>query len=123
MARFYRPGTASRYADARRSLTTALLKRGHRAWRDKKRHCNREQPSLWLLVAAPQMFDFCGQFVRDLLEAALQTAEVALAERSKSDTATCCLEAHRLLMRLNPENAAKFRPVVEVLEAQMAAVD
>ncbi len=58
-----------------------------------------------------------------LLDGKEVTAEVALAERSKSDTATCCLEAHRLLMRLNPENAAKFRPVVEVLEAQMAAVD
>jgi anti-anti-sigma regulatory factor len=48
-------------------------------------------------------------------------AEVARGEPSKDDTTRCCLEAHRLLMRLKPENAAKFRPVVEMIENQLAA--
>lgn len=45
--------------------------------------------------------------------------EVKLGAPSKGDTARCCLEAHRLLMQLKPENEAKFRPVTEMLERQM----
>ena len=46
-------------------------------------------------------------------------AEIARGEPSKDDTTRCCLEAHRLLMQLKPENAAKFRPVVELIESQL----
>lgn len=46
-------------------------------------------------------------------------AEIALGEVTKDDTTRCCLEAHRLLMQLKPENAAKFRPVVELIERQL----
>ena len=46
--------------------------------------------------------------------------EIALGQHSKTEMASCCLEAHRLLMKLKPENAAKFRTVTEILEQQLA---
>jgi anti-anti-sigma regulatory factor len=48
-------------------------------------------------------------------------ATVATGGHSKEYMATCCLEAHRLLMALKPENAAKFRAVTEILEQQLQA--
>lgn len=50
-----------------------------------------------------------------------QCQEIALAQHSKTEMTTCCLEAHRLLMNLKPENAAKFRTVTEILEQQLSA--
>ena len=46
---------------------------------------------------------------------------VTIGGHSKEDLAACCLEAHRLLMALKPENAAKFRAVTEILEQQLQA--
>ncbi len=46
--------------------------------------------------------------------------EIKLGAPSKGDTARCCLEAHRLLMQLKPENEAKFRPVTDMLEEQIS---
>ncbi len=48
--------------------------------------------------------------------------ELELAQHSKTEMATCCLEAHKLLMKLKPENAAKFRTVTEILEQQLSTV-
>lgn len=48
-------------------------------------------------------------------------AEITVGGHSKTELTTCCLEAHRLLMTLKPENEAKFRAVTEVLESQLAA--
>jgi anti-anti-sigma regulatory factor len=47
--------------------------------------------------------------------------EIALGQHSKAEMTACCLEAHRLLMKLKPENAAKFRTVTEILEQQLSA--
>lgn len=55
------------------------------------------------------------------LEDGKEGAEVLVGGHSKTELATCCLEAHRLLMTLKPENAAKFKTVTEVLESQLAA--
>jgi anti-anti-sigma regulatory factor len=52
----------------------------------------------------------------DLTEA----EELELAQHTKTEMATCCLEAHKLLMKLKPENAAKFRTVTEILEQQLS---
>ena len=38
---------------------------------------------------------------------------------SKSEVAECCLEAHRILMALKPENVAKFRSLEQVLTTQL----
>jgi anti-anti-sigma regulatory factor len=46
--------------------------------------------------------------------------EVATGAFSRKETTSCCLEAHRLLMALKPENAAKFQEVTRMLEAQLA---
>jgi len=40
---------------------------------------------------------------------------------SKLETAECCLEAHRFLMALKPENKAKFAEVTRILEQQIEA--
>lgn len=45
--------------------------------------------------------------------------EVVSEPSSRQEVARCCLEAHRLLMALKPENEAKFREVAQVLEAQL----
>jgi anti-sigma B factor antagonist len=41
-----------------------------------------------------------------------QTAE-------RSETTVCCLEAHRYLMALKPENISKFQELTKALEAQL----
>jgi len=45
--------------------------------------------------------------------------EIQRADHSKVEVAECCLEAHRILMALKPENAAKFRAVEQILSAQL----
>lgn len=40
--------------------------------------------------------------------------------RTKEDITRSCLEAHRMLMELNPENAARFRDVTEYLREDLA---
>jgi len=45
--------------------------------------------------------------------------QVPVGGHSKDTMAKCCLDAHRLLMCLKPENAAKFKTVTEVLEQQL----
>lgn len=45
--------------------------------------------------------------------------QVSVGGHSKDEMARCCLDAHRLLMGLKPENAAKFKTVTEVLEQQL----
>lgn len=45
--------------------------------------------------------------------------EVTLGESSKRQVAECCLEAHRLLMALRPDNIAKFQELTRTLERQL----
>ncbi len=45
--------------------------------------------------------------------------EVRPGEQTHQEVAECCLEAHRVLMALNPANAAKFRAVEQILVAQL----
>lgn len=45
--------------------------------------------------------------------------EVRPGEQTNQEVAECCLEAHRVLMALNPANAAKFRAVEQILVAQL----
>ena len=45
--------------------------------------------------------------------------ELEPAQISRTEIATCCLDAHRILMALKPENVAKFRSVEQVLAAQL----
>ncbi len=47
------------------------------------------------------------------------TESVSVGGHSKDEMASCCLEAHRFLMALKPENAAKFKAVTEILEQQL----
>ena len=47
--------------------------------------------------------------------------EVAPGGDSKEEVAVCCLEAHRFLMALNPQNQPKFRELTRVLEQQIPA--
>lgn len=47
--------------------------------------------------------------------------EAELGGASKREVAECCLEAHRILMALRPENVAKFQELTRVLERQMEA--
>lgn len=47
------------------------------------------------------------------------TQDVQPGQHSKVEVAECCLEAHRILMALKPENIAKFRAVEQVLVAQL----
>lgn len=49
--------------------------------------------------------------------------QVPVGGHSKDTMAKCCLDAHRLLMSLKPENSAKFKTVTEVLEQQLQATD
>lgn len=44
---------------------------------------------------------------------------VPAGTHSKSEVAECCLEAHRILMALKPENVAKFRSLEQVLTTQL----
>ena len=44
---------------------------------------------------------------------------VQVGGHSKDEMAVCCLEAHRFLMALKPENSAKFKAVTEILEQQL----
>ena len=47
--------------------------------------------------------------------------ELTLSHHSRTEVTACCLEAHRILMALKPENVAKFRSVEQVLAAQLSA--
>lgn len=47
--------------------------------------------------------------------------ELQPGEHSKTELAECCLEAHRILMALKPENVAKFRAVEQVLATKLGA--
>ena len=52
----------------------------------------------------------------DLLpESLAKTNEVALEPASKAEVLKCCLDAHRALMALKPENVAKFEAVERFL--------
>lgn len=46
-------------------------------------------------------------------------ATLVPAGGSRTDTAQCCLEAHRLLMALRPENVARFSELTRMLEQQL----
>lgn len=46
--------------------------------------------------------------------------EVPTPTADRTATAECCLDAHRFLMTLKPENRGKFQAVVSTLEAQLA---
>lgn len=43
-------------------------------------------------------------------------------DQTSREVAACCLEAHRILMALKPENVAKFRGVEQVLAAELDLV-
>lgn len=45
--------------------------------------------------------------------------EVGVGSSSKRQVAECCLESHRLLMALRPENVAKFQELTRTLERQL----
>lgn len=45
--------------------------------------------------------------------------EVDVGTSSKRQVAECCLESHRLLMALRPENVAKFQELTRTLEQQL----
>lgn len=45
--------------------------------------------------------------------------EVSSTSASKQETAECCLEAHRFLMALKPENQGKFAELTRILEQQI----
>ncbi len=47
--------------------------------------------------------------------------EVPTGGSSREQVAECCLEAHRLLMALRPENVGKFRELTRMLESQLQA--
>ena len=47
--------------------------------------------------------------------------EVVRVGADRKEMTACCLEAHRLLMALKPENQAKFQEVTRMLEAQLTA--
>lgn len=47
--------------------------------------------------------------------------ELVAESHSKAEVAECCLEAHRILMALKPENIAKFRSLEQVLVKQIGA--
>jgi anti-anti-sigma regulatory factor len=50
--------------------------------------------------------------------ALVEAKELTAIPRTKWELAECCLEAHRLLMALRPENEAKFRELTRALEHQ-----
>ena len=47
--------------------------------------------------------------------------ELELSPYSKHEVTAFCLEAHRILMALKPENVAKFRSVEQLLAAELSA--
>jgi anti-anti-sigma factor len=47
--------------------------------------------------------------------------EVACGNYSRSDQTACCLEAHRLLMALKPENRSRFADLTRMLENDLLA--
>lgn len=46
--------------------------------------------------------------------------EVAAGPSSKKETALCCLDAHRFLSAIKPENRDKFADVTQILEREVA---
>ena len=52
-----------------------------------------------------------------------ETTEVALQLSSKSEILKCCLDAHRALMALKPENVAKFEAVEQFLSREAARLE
>jgi anti-anti-sigma regulatory factor len=48
-------------------------------------------------------------------------AEIERGPVDRAENTVCCLEAHRLLMTLKPENAPKFQELTRMLESQIAA--
>lgn len=48
------------------------------------------------------------------------TEEMIRVGADRKEMTVCCLEAHRLLMALKPENEAKFQEVTRMLESQLA---
>jgi anti-anti-sigma regulatory factor len=52
-----------------------------------------------------------------------ETTEVALQPSSKSEILKCCLDAHRALMALKPENVAKFEAVEQFLSRESARLE
>jgi len=62
--------------------------------------------------------------VQRIQEGDVQTPSVSFEElppgqHTKAEIATNCLEAHRILMALKPENVAKFRSLEQTLAAQL----
>ena len=55
----------------------------------------------------------------DAASGSADTESVSVGGHSKDEMAGCCLEAHRFLMALKPENAVKFKAVTEILEQQL----
>lgn len=46
--------------------------------------------------------------------------EIVANSGNRREVTACCLEAHRLLMALKPENESKFQEVTRMLESQLA---
>ncbi|MBL9176171.1 MAG: STAS domain-containing protein [Verrucomicrobiales bacterium] len=49
--------------------------------------------------------------------------ELARGSESRAETTECCLDAHRFLMALSPQNIPKFRDLTRVLEAERSAAE
>jgi hypothetical protein len=52
-----------------------------------------------------------------------ETTEVALHPSTKSEILKCCLDAHRALMALKPENVVKFEAVERFLSREAARLE
>ena len=65
------------------------------------------------------VLDQVSLLTADLLPESLpKTDEVALEAASKAEILKCCLDAHRTLMALKPENVAKFEAVERFLSRE-----
>lgn len=54
---------------------------------------------------------------------ALSPVEKSAASSDRTETTKTCLEAHRLLMELNPANVAKFKDVTRFLEEDLKRLE
>ena len=63
------------------------------------------------------------RIVQQTTPAADRFEPVACVDASRSDVTRNCLEAHELLMRLNPENAGRFKDVARFLAEDLKAAE
>lgn len=95
-------------------------------------HAGRERPRLRLLNPNQRVTDLLDNLgVAELFETvrserATSSAELAPAAEAKptrEEFSRTCLEAHRVLMKINPENAARFKDVADFLAEDLKKLD